>query len=93
MYSSPNIIRTVKSGRKRRAGLVSCIEKKRNAHRILVGESEGKRALGRPSRRWENNIKIKPREIGWVSMNWIDWTQDIGQWRVLVNTMINLRVP
>jgi hypothetical protein len=66
---------------------------KRNAGRILVGKSEGKRRLGRPGRRWENNIKMDLREIGSGSMDWIDLAQDRDQWRVLVNTVMNLRVP
>jgi hypothetical protein len=66
---------------------------KRNAYRILVGNSEGKRPPGRPRRRWVNNIKIDLREIGWDEMDWIDLTQDRDQWRCLVNTVMNLRVP
>jgi hypothetical protein len=67
--------------------------KNRNAYRILVGEIEGKRALGRPRGRWVDNIKMNPREIGWSDMNWIDLAQDRGQWRALENTGMNLRVP
>jgi hypothetical protein len=66
---------------------------KRNAYRILVGKSEGKRPLGRPRRRWEDNIRMDLREIGWGGMDWIDLAQDRDQWRALVNTVINLRVP
>jgi hypothetical protein len=66
---------------------------KRNAYRILVGKPEEKRPLGRPRRRWADNIKMDFREIGWVDMNWIDLTQDRDQWRALVNTEMNLRVP
>jgi hypothetical protein len=58
-----------------------------------VGKPEGKRQLGRPRRRWVDNIKIDLREIGWDSMNWIDLAQDRDQWRALVNTVMNLRVP
>jgi hypothetical protein len=60
---------------------------------LLVGKPEGKRPLGRPRRRWENNIKMDLREIGWGDMDWIDLAQDRDQWRALVNTVINLRVP
>jgi hypothetical protein len=67
--------------------------KKRNAYRVLVGESEGKRPLGSPRRRWLNNIKMGLREIGWDGMDWIDLAQDRDQRRALVNTVINLRVP
>jgi hypothetical protein len=66
---------------------------KRNACRILVGKSEGKRLLGRPKRRWVVNIKIDCREIGWGGMDWIDLAQDRDQWRALVKTLMNLRVP
>jgi hypothetical protein len=66
---------------------------KRNAYRISVGKPEGKRPLGRTKRRWEDNIKIDLREIGWGGMDWIDLTQDRDQWKALVNTVMNLRVP
>jgi hypothetical protein len=66
---------------------------KRNAYRILVGKSEGKRPLGRPRRRWEDNIRMDVREIGWGGMDWIDLARDRDQWRALVNTVMNLRVP
>jgi hypothetical protein len=65
---------------------------KRNAYRILVGNPEGKRPLGRPRRRWVDNIKMDLREIRWDGMNWIDLAQDRNQWRTLVNTVMNLRV-
>jgi hypothetical protein len=60
---------------------------KRNAYRILAGKPEGKRPLGRPRRRWENNIRKDRREMGWGGMDWIGVTQDRSQWRAL-----NLRV-
>jgi hypothetical protein len=66
---------------------------KRNAYRILVRNSEGKRPLGRPRRRWMDNIKIDLREIGWDGMDWIDLAENRDQWRALVNTVMNLRVP
>jgi hypothetical protein len=61
--------------------------------RILVGKPKGKRPLGRPRRRWEDNIRIDLREIGWGGMDWIDRVHDRDQWRALVNTVMNLRVP
>jgi hypothetical protein len=64
-----------------------------NAYRILEGKPEGKRPLGRPSRRWEDNIRMNLREIGWGGMDWIDLAQDRDQWRALVNTVMNLPVP
>jgi hypothetical protein len=66
---------------------------KRNAYRILVGKPEGKRPLGRPRRRWEDNIRIDLIEIGWGGMDWIDLAQDRDQWWAIVNTVMNLRVP
>jgi hypothetical protein len=64
-----------------------------NAYRILVGMPEGKRPLGRRRRRWVDNVKMDLREIGWNGMDWIDVAQYRAQWRVLVNTVVNLRVP
>jgi hypothetical protein len=66
---------------------------KRNAYRILVGNPEGKRPLGRPRRRWVDNIKMYLREIGWDGRDWIDLAQDRDQWRVPVDAVMNLRVP
>jgi hypothetical protein len=66
---------------------------KRNTHRILVGKPEVKRPLGRRRRRWVDIIKIGLREIGWDGVDCIDLAQDRDQWRDLVNTVMNLRVP
>jgi hypothetical protein len=66
---------------------------KRNAYRIFLGKPEGKRPLGRPRCRCVDNIKMDLREIGWDGVNWIDMAQDRDQWRALVNTVLNLRVP
>jgi hypothetical protein len=66
---------------------------KKNAYRIFVGKLEGKRPLGRPRRRWVDNIKVDLKEIGWDGMDCIDPAQDRDQWRALVNTVMNLRVP
>jgi hypothetical protein len=65
----------------------------RKAYRILVERPEGKRPLGRPRRRWVDNIKMDLREIGWDGMDWIELAQDRDQWRALVNRVMNLRVP
>jgi hypothetical protein len=65
----------------------------RNANRILVGKPEGKRPVGRPRRRWVDNNKMDLGEIGWDAMDWIELAQDRDQWRALVNTVMNLRVP
>jgi hypothetical protein len=75
------------------AGHVARRGEKRNVYRILVGKPEGKRPLGRPRRRWVDNIKMDLREIGWDGTDWIDLAQDGDQWRALVNTVVNLRVP
>jgi hypothetical protein len=65
----------------------------RNTNRIFVGKPEGKRPLGRPRRRWVNNIKMDLRKTRWVGMDLIDLAQDRDQWRALVNTVMNFRVP
>jgi hypothetical protein len=83
----------IKSRRMKWAGHVARMGAKRNAYRILVGKSEGRSPLGRPRRRWMGSIKIDIREIGWDDMDWIDLVQDRDQWRALVNTVMNLRVP
>jgi hypothetical protein len=74
-------------------GACSTQGEKRNACRILVGKPEGKRPLGRPRRRWEDDIKLDLRVIGWGGMDWIDLAQNRDQWKALVNTVMNLRVP
>jgi hypothetical protein len=66
---------------------------KRNAYRILVGKPGGKRPLGRRRRRWEDNIRMDLREIGWGGMDQIDLAQDRNQWKALVNTVMNIWVP
>jgi hypothetical protein len=93
LYSSPIIIRIIKSRRIRRAGNIARMGKKRNAYTILVEKPEGNRQLGRPSHRWGDNIKIDLREIVWGSTDWIDLAQDRGQWRAVVNVVMNLWVP
>jgi hypothetical protein len=65
----------------------------RGAYRVMVGRPEGKRQLGRPRQRWENNIKIDLQEMGWGGMNWSDLAQDRDRRWVLVNAVMNLRVP
>jgi hypothetical protein len=65
---------------------------KKNAYRILVGKPEGKRPLGRPRRRWVDNIRMDLREIGWNGGDWIDLAQNRYQWRALMNAVMNLRV-
>jgi hypothetical protein len=83
----------IKSRRMLWAGYVARMEEKINAYRVLVGKSEGKRQLGRPRRRWVDNIKMDLREMRWSCMDWIDLVQDGDQWRALVSTVMKLRVP
>jgi hypothetical protein len=83
----------IKSRRMRSAGHVARMGENMNAYKILVGKPESKRPLGRPRRRWVDNIKMDLRDIGWNGMYWIDLAQDSDQWRALVNTAMNLWVP
>jgi hypothetical protein len=69
------------------------MREERGVYRVLVGRPEGKRPLGRPRCRWEDNIKLDHREIGINGANWIQLAQDRVQWRDFVNTVINPRVP
>jgi hypothetical protein len=92
LYSSPNIIRTIKSRRMRCARHVARIGLKRNAYR-MVGKPEGKCPLGRQRHRWVDDIKMDLREIGWGGLDWINLAQDRDKWRALVNTVMNLQVP
>jgi hypothetical protein len=82
----------MKSRRMGWVGYVARMGEKRNAYRIFVGKPEGKGPLGRPRRRWEDNIKMD-RDIGWGGMDWIDMAQNRDQWKALVNTVMNIRVP
>jgi hypothetical protein len=83
----------IKSRRMRWAGHVARMGEKRNAYRILVGKPERKRPLGKPRRRWVDNIKMDLREIGLDGVDWIDLAQDMDRWRALVNTVMNVWVP
>jgi hypothetical protein len=93
LYSSPNIVRVIKSRRMRWAGHAAHMGEGRGVYRVLVGRPEVKRPVGRPRRRWEENINIDLREIGIDRTNWIQLAQDRVQWRACVNTEMNLRVP
>jgi hypothetical protein len=92
LYSSPSIIRIIKTRRMRLAGHVARMGEKRNAYRLLVGKPEGKRPLGRPRRRWVHNIRIDLGEAGWGDVDWIGLAQDRNRCRALVNSVLNLRV-
>jgi hypothetical protein len=93
LYSSPNIIRIIKSRRMRWAGHVARMGEKSNMFRLLVGKPEGKRPLGRRRRRWMNNIKMDLLEIGLIVVDWIGLAQDRYRWRALVNSVMNLQFP
>ena len=83
----------IKSRRLRWAGHVARMEDGRSAFKILTGKPTGKRPLGRPRRRWEDNIRMDIEEIGIIAGNWVDSAQDRTYWRALVNAALNLRVP
>jgi hypothetical protein len=92
LYSSPNIIRQIKSRRMRWTGLVARMGEERKVYRVLMGKPEVKSPLERPRRRWEDGIRMDLREIVWGSVDWIQLAQDRDRWRALVNTVMNLRV-
>ena len=92
LYSLPNIVRVVKSRRMIWAGHVARMGEGRGVHRVLVGKCEGKR-LGRPRRRWEDNIKMDLQEVGRGCEDWMVLAQDRERWRALVSTVMKLRVP
>jgi hypothetical protein len=93
LYSSPSIVRMIKARRMRWVGHVARMREKRNAYMLLVGKPEGRRPLGRPRRRWVDNIRIDFVEVGWASVDWIGLAQDRDRWRALVNSVLNLWVP
>jgi hypothetical protein len=93
LYSSPNIVGVIKSRKMRWAEHVARMGEGRGVYKVLVGRPEGKRPLGRPRRKWEDNIKMDHREIGIDGANWIQLAQDRVPWRAFVNTVMNLRVP
>jgi transcription termination factor 2 len=93
LYSLPNIVRVVKSRRMRWAGHVARMEENIGVHKVLVGKPEGKRPLGRPRRRWKDNIKLDLQEVGGGRGDWMELAQDRDRWRALVGTVRNFRVP
>jgi hypothetical protein len=93
LYSSQNIVRVIKSGRLRWAGHVARMGERRGVYMVSIGKPGGKRPLGRPRRRWEDNIKSDLREIGLDGANWVHLAQYRVQWRAFVNMVLNLRVP
>jgi hypothetical protein len=93
LYYSPTIVLVMKSRRMRLAGHVARMGEGRDVYRSLVGKPEGKRPLGRPRRRWEDNIKLGRQEVGCGGTDWIGLAQNRDRWRALVNAVMNLRVP
>jgi hypothetical protein len=93
LYFSPSIIRIIKSRRMSWAGHIAQMGEKRNAYRLLVGKPERKRPLGRPRRRWVDNIRMDLGEVGWGDVEWIGLAQDRNRWSALVNSVLSIRVP
>ena len=87
------IVRLIKSRRMRWAGHVARMGEGRAVYRVLVGKPEGRRPLGRPRRRWEDNIRMDHREVGCGCVDWMEPAQDRDRWRALVSAVMNLRVP
>ena len=86
-------MRVIKSRRMRWAGHVARMGEKTGVYRVVVGKSEGKRPLGRPRRRWLDNIRVDLQEVGFGYVDWIGLAQDRDRWRTLVSAVMKLRVP
>jgi hypothetical protein len=93
LYSSLNIVRVIKSRRRRWAGHVARLGEGRGVYRTSVRKPEGRRSLGISRRRWEDNIRMDLQEVGWGGTDWIELAQDRNKRRALLNTVINFRVP
>jgi len=93
LYYSPNIARVIKSKRMRWVGHVARMGERRGGYRILLRKPDGKRPLGRPRPRWEDNIQMDLQEVGCGGMDYIELAQDRDRWRALVNAVMNLQVP
>jgi hypothetical protein len=93
LYFSQTIVRVIKSRRMRWAGHVANLGEGRDEYGVLVGKPEGKRPMGRPRRRWENNTKMDVQGVRCGGMDWIELAQHRERWLALVNAVMNLRVP
>ena len=93
LYSSPNIVRVIKSRRMRWAGHVARMGEERGVYRFLVAKPDGKRPLRRPRRRWVDNNRLDLQEVGCWYVDWIGLGQDRDMWRTFVSAVMNLRVP
>jgi len=93
LYCSPNIVRVIKSRRMGWDGHVARMGEERGVYRVLVGKQEGRRPLGRPRRRWVDNIRMDFQEVGCWYMDWIGLVQDREMWWTLVSAVMNFRVP
>jgi len=92
-YCSPNIVGVIKSRRMRWTGHVARMGERRVLYRVLVGKAKGKRSLGRPRHRWEDNIKMNLQEVGCGGVDRIELAQNRDRWWALVNAVMNLGVP
>ena len=93
LYTSPNFVWVIKSRRMGWAGHVAPMGEERGVYRILVGKPEGKRPLGRPRRRWVDNIRVDLQEVGCGYVDWIGLDQDRDRWQKFLSAVMNLRVP
>jgi len=91
LYSSPNIVRVIKSRSWDRLGMWR-VWVRRGVYRVLLGKPEGRRPLGRPRRRWVD-VRMDLQEVGCGYMDWVGLAQDIDRWRTLVSAVMNLRIP
>jgi len=93
LYSSPNIVRVIKSRRMRWAGYVALMGEEKGVYRVLLGKPEGRRPLERQRRRWVDNTRMDLQEVGCGYMDWIGLVQDRDSWGTLVSAVMNFRVP
>ena len=93
LYCSPYIVRVIKSRKNEMGGACGTHGDRRGVYRVLMGKHEGKKPLGRPRRRWEDNIKMDLQEVGGGCGDWMELSQDRHRWRTLVSTVMNLRIP